>query len=93
MQWNGLIQSIVLKYKEFQNPNVSYMMQEMLVKDHASPDDLIMSMTMSDLTPFTPYEYSVALVNEAGMGPYSEMAVALTQEDRKFLQHIHILYM
>jgi hypothetical protein len=81
MQWNGLIQSVVLKYKEFQNPNVSYMMQEMLVKDHASPDDLTMSMTMSDLTPFTPYEYSVALVNEAGMGPYSEMAVALTQED------------
>ena len=72
--------------------DADFTMMPIVFENLVYPEDLIDSMIVDNLLPYTLYQFKMALVNDAGMGPYSDMAYAITNEDGKFYNTVQPAY-
>ena len=79
-----MVKELVLMYRPSPDNATNaeeFKMVQIVMKGLVYPEDLTDSMTIDNLSPYTLYEFQMAMVNDAGMGPYSDMAYAITNED------------
>ena len=80
-----MIRELVILYaRDGENvTDADFTMMPIVFQGLVYPDDLTDSIALHSLEPYTLYQFKMALVNDAGMGPYSNMAYAITNEDGK----------
>ena len=89
-----MIKEMVLSYA-MDDENVTdadFTMMPIVFERLVYPEDLTDSIIIDNLNPYTLYQFKMALVNDAGMGPYSDMAYAITNEDGKLYNAARLAY-
>ena len=78
--WNGPLTEIIIIYGEGED-NSTEQERVIPIENMVDPDDMIGSIEIDELVPFTEYYFMMVLVNDVGEGPYTEEMRTVTLQD------------